>query len=152
MALHQRAPAPTPQPPDLASVTGLLLDLRYTLRSLWKTGTIALIALSIAGVAILTLSSGEQDLAGQVKRQQQLNACALAGTDVAIASLPATSSTSFTVEPQYTTGAGHHAGTSANPTIGIVPTTLAGDLPLRSAGENIVNMVRPASLGSGGTS
>src|SRR5688572_22742279 len=86
---------------------------------------IALIAMSIAGVAILSLSSGDSDLAGQLKRQQQLQACALAGTDVAIATLPNLMSGSFSVDPAYSTAAGHHPGGTINPnagpTINIIP-------------------------------
>ncbi len=112
---------------------------------------IVLIALSIAGVAILTLSSGEADLAGQLKRQQQLQACAQAGADIAIAKLPDITAAPYTLEPTYSATPGHFTNgvLPTAPSVGVVPSNLAPDLPVRSSGENLANRVQPASLGGG---
>ena len=67
---------------------------------------IALVALSVGGAAILTLSGGEADLAGQVRKQKQLQACAMAGVDASIARLPDTSGSTYFIDDKYSTLAG----------------------------------------------
>lgn len=105
---------------------------------------VALVALSIGGSAILTLSGGEADLAGQVRRQKQLQACAIGGVDAGIARLPDTTSVAFNMDDAYGSTPAHYAlppGATPNP-ISIVRPELAADAKTQAAaGSNVANVI-----------
>jgi hypothetical protein len=112
---------------------------------------VALVALSIGAAAVLTISGGEADLAGQVRKQKQLAACAMAGVDASIAKLPDTSTTSYALDPNLASNVGHYVTATGVTTaaLGVIDPTLSRDLPVRGAGEDLINVGKVPGLGSG---
>lgn len=113
---------------------------------------IALVALSIGGASILTLAGGETDLAGQVRKQKQLEACAYAGADATIAKLPSTAgAVNYVLDTNYTTKPNHYqSGTTAVSATAPVSAPFATAAAM--AGGNIVNRyeVGGGAEGNGG--
>lgn len=106
---------------------------------------IALVALSIGGAAILTLSGGEADLAGQVRKQKNLEACAVAGVNADIAALPANLPSTlnppadYVIDSSLTAKSEHYSSLSGSPaSFMYLPPHAAMPLLARS-GENVTN-------------
>ena len=108
---------------------------------------IALVALSVGGAASLTLSGGEADLAGQVRKQKQLQACAMAGADASIAQLPSGAPTAVSLDANYSAAPGHYpTGGTYTSGAGKLDKTQAPDLAAGAAvGANVINFPRGAA-------
>ena len=101
-----------------------------------------ILALTIAGLAAVYMASGEIDMAGNLRRQHQLQMCAGAGLQSAIVQLPTVGPTNYKTAESQTALQGHISNSGFSPGVEVLPASALASVVV--AGENTANRLNSA--------